>query len=35
MKDIDVMEPQIDWDNLTFSHTPTRSMYRATCDEGG
>ena len=34
MKDIDVMEPQIDWDNLSFHHTPTRSMYRATCDEG-
>ena len=34
MKDIDVLEPQINWDQLTFSHTPTRSMYMATCDEG-
>ena len=25
----------LDWDNLSFSLNPTRSMYIATCDEKG
>jgi len=29
------VEQKIDWNNLTFSITPTRSMYFATCDLGG
>lgn len=35
MTEIDLMEPQMDWDSLTFSLTPARSMYMATCPEGG
>ena len=35
MTEIETVESTIDWDSLTFSLTPARSMYLATCERGG
>ncbi len=35
MTEIETVEPAIDWDSLTFSLTPARSMYMAKCERGG
>lgn len=35
MTETETIEPAIDWDSLTFSLTPARSMYMAKCERGG